>query len=1116
MPIVQTPVGRIQFPDGMSPEDMSWNIQNSFPQLRTPDFKTGKAAFEQPVEVVASGIVPPENETVTALAETAVLSTKPEAKTETEIHGDMGEELSKTGFGIVPGAVQRTITAEKDGTYVIDLDYIAPAIENVDPELMKSAYGENVGGWLTAAQHTAAGLVNGLLSREGLALGIPGAGPAFAKAFAVQMAVQAPVEAVKAAKAYEAGDMDAFKQHVVQAGALTVFTAGAVKSRTPNPIEAAAKASEAIIPKTVEALEQTGKVEPAPVPQEIGVASGASTFKKAVEAFAVHGPAAQSVIIDTAHTVPRLQPWEADKLISSSPEGIGKVPGAGRLLDPRASAFTEADRAIIANAKERGVGDSVAALWAESNKGKDPFPTDAEGMVTMAGGQKGRMSDVIEAEMREPGSQPMTPEQRGWVHDTWTPLLNDLQKMMDEERVGGEKRFRQFIREFVEAEDAIEAGRDPELKGYFPRIAIGKKAVEGKMSKTGGGTVGGKQFFQKKRQYKSEAQGAETTIYEPSLIKRASTLIARVYKAVADNRLANDESLGGRALSEGPPLFQKEGQVFQPAFQGKVFPKETADRLNKFYGESSHDWVRKLASLNDAAKAFQLTLDLSAPLTQGLPMLFSKPVAWAKATGNSLRALFDPLHMQKMLERPEIKEAANELVQLGVSLGRLQDFMAGAEKGKAVTKIPLLGRAVEATGRSFGAFMDLAKIEMWRGIREVVKPEDRQKMGEFVENLAGTSRMETIGISPGRALGERLLFLAPTYYRAGVSLVATAMTGGVSGSAARMALARFGSGLVLTAVAGMVAAGLTWDEIMERLNPAKGKFLKVPVKIGDRTTEVGFGHLLISLARLSGDTIEEATSDRPIGETATKTQEVWKSWLRKHAAPLPGFITDVGTGTDVMGNEIGTLHALVNQFIPITGKQAIEAVNNPNATLAQGAFDASLSFFGINAFPQSVQEMFRQGRNQMAQDKFGKDYEDLTLNQQASVHKEISKDQRFKLPPAAARAREMAFKNDVARQDRLLKALPEPTQKKLQELGLHVTGYEPRISVSGTDLPLTRQQTEKYEALIAEEYKITMARAPWASLEKNRPGVRQERLNQLLTLAKNRARAKFRAQQGKP
>lgn len=853
-----------------------------------------------------------------------------------------------------------------------------------------------------------------------------------------------------------------------------------------QPMEAYKFATEKPASRGIAASARDALASDVPHGTEAGFVRLPEEFRRVVEEFNVNDPVAPPVSIDTQNVVPRLQPWNADKLISSSPEGVGRIPGLGRLFDPRAGAFEQVDRAIITNAKERGVGETVAALWGETNKGSNPFKADADGNIALARGT-GRLSDVIEAEMRTPGSQPLTPEQRTWINEVWKPVHKDVTEMLEQEGVKG----------FDVSEGERGGGG-----AYFPRIAIGKKDTSSGKSKPSGGSVGGKQFFQKQRQYDSEAEGSGTTIYEPDAVKRVASYISRAYRAIADHRLSQDESLGGRALSDGPPLFQKEGLVMQPAFSGKVFPKETADRLNSFYGQSSHDWVRKLGQLNDAAKAFKLTLDLSAPLTQGLPVLFNRPGVWGRSTWNSFRAMMDPNHLGAVLNRPEMKEAASELAQLGVSLGRLQDFMAGAEKGQLITKIPVLGKAVEATGRSFGAFMDLAKIEMWRSFREIVPREKWPAMAELVENLAGTSRMESIGISPSRALGERLLLLAPSYYRAGVSLVATAAQGGAAGNAARMALARFGMGVTLVSVAGMAAAGLGWEEIKERLNPSRGKFLKVPVQVGDKKVEVGFGHLLISLARLAGDTIEEAQSDKPAGSGVER--EPWKKWLRNHSAPVPSTLTDLVTGTDAMGNDVSTTKAITSQFVPISADQALQ-----EGTIGQRAFDASMSFFGMNAYPQSVQEQFRNERDKMSQSKFGKEYESLPLGKQATIHKALKADPGFKTPPAGSKTRERAFENDVARQTRLLKSLSPEIQKHIEELGLHVTGYEPRIKVGGVDLPLTRKQAEAYGGLIAEEYAKVLKTAKWTNLANLKPEVRQDRLNELLLAGKNRAKTKF-------
>lgn len=796
------------------------------------------------------------------------------------------------------------------------------------------------------------------------------------------------------------------------------------------------------------------------------------------------------VQIDLKNPLPRLQPWENDKTISSNPEGLARIPG-GKFLDPRAGAFGEVDRGIIANAKERGVGKTIGALWGETNKGRVPFQADQTGAIKLTDGTKGYMSDVIEGEMAKPNSQAITPEQRKWIRDVWEPLNFDIRKMLSEEGVKG---FEISEGEMI----------DP-FKPYFPRVAIDKKNVPAGTPTTvmTGGSMGGRQFFQKERLYETEAEGSATTIYEPDPVKRVATLISQAYKAVADTRLSKDPALAGREIPIGGARFKTEAEVMQPAFRGRAFPVEIANKLNKQYGESTPEFLKNLSKLNDAMKSYQLTLDMSAPLVQGLPALFYKPKAWGKAVGNSVQAVFNENQMRKILDKPENAQAASELAQLGVGLARLQDFMAGATEGTMATRTPLIGPAIKGFGRGFGVFMDMAKMEMWKSLREVTPKNEWPRMAEFIENLTGTSRMETIGLTQNRALAERLLFLAPSYYRTAPALIRTMMTNGATGAQARNALARFGMGVVFTSVAGMMAMGLSWDEINDRLDPSQGKFLKVPVKVGDRNIEVGFGHLFTSVARLVGDTVEQANSDKPIGYGVEA--EPWKKWTRNHSGPVPSLIADLYSGTDPSGRDISNMDAILRRFTPITAQQAIDT----EGTVGQRLADASLSFFGLNAFPQSVRDQFTKERDTLSQSRYDKNYDQLPIEEQVEIHRELKKDNRFTPPPSTARAMEMAFQNDVARQQKVASAIKPAYSKKLEELGLKVTGYQPVITVGekpSTKLPLTRKQAERYEQLIIKAYNRTLREMDWEALAELEPEDRQNAFTEELSKAKTEAK----------
>ena len=202
------------------------------------------------------------------------------------------------------------------------------------------------------------------------------------------------------------------------------------------------------------------------------------------------------VDIQTGAVLPRLPNYEVEKQIASSPHGMARVPGLGAAVDPRAMAHTPADAAFLARANSVSKGKTFAALWAQTQwRNKDLFPVDKEtGTFQLANGERGYLSDVIEAELADPGSQPITHAQWQWIHNEWKPVLDEINRMMHNEGI------RQVVTEDMDVDLT---------SNYFPRPAIGKRTRD--VTGAGGrpaGKPGAKQFFQRSRKFESEAEGA--------------------------------------------------------------------------------------------------------------------------------------------------------------------------------------------------------------------------------------------------------------------------------------------------------------------------------------------------------------------------------------------------------------------------------------------------------------------------------------------------------------------------------------------------------------------------------------------------------------------------------
>lgn len=944
-------------------------------------------------------------------------------------------------------------------------------------------------------------------------------------AFGIDFATHLP----KAKEAYEAAKQSGDTRQAASIATQTILG---------GALLVAGGAHQALAPKTSAALKEVVKAEPIPetVPepaqtaQPLGITPPGSAFvQKVIEYFKPReSEAPPEVQIDTTHKAPRLQPYEQEKAIASNPQSLAGAPILGKLLDPRFGAKEPVDQAIITRAYSTSKGQTFAALWAETqNKSADLFPVEKDtGTIALADGSRNYLSDVIEAEMANPGSQLITEAQRNWIRNEWEPLKNDVEAMLREEGV---------------KEVSLAEGETSEVgSSYFPRPAVGKRTEESPSSVGGAKQIpGAKPFFLKKRLYESEREGAtsqQQVIYDPDFISRASKYLSGAYRAVADARLANDQSLGGRTPSEryallreqhepalnqlqgdaliefeaqlreqsAHPIWLKEAQVnVGPAFTGKIFPIEIAQKLQKAYGESSHDWVRKAQTVTDAAKAMKLTADMSAPFTQGLAMMFRHPASWAKSTAKSYLSLFRDDVVAKVLEKPENLQAAQEFTQSGGSFLRLQDFMAGAEEGKFATRIPILGKVIERTGRAYGTFLDLAKLEMWKAWKEKAPKEQWPVIAESIENSLFMGRMEQIGLNPGRALGERLFFMAPAYYRGAGGLVSTAFQRDVSGKMTRQMLASYASGVTLTAVASYVALGLSEDEIERRLDPRSGKFLKIPVMSGDgRNVEVGLGNVLSGVVRLMGESIEYHGSDKPI-DTGVE-QNPYLRFLRAKSAFLPALGIDAATGRDYFGNQLTIKDSLVRAFTPLVLQQLF---HNEKASVPQKMEDAMFSFLGLQSFPEDKRGLFVRERERLSGEKFGKPYSELRFPQKAAITRQLEREDRFKRDEATPKQIEAAFARGIERLTTLKKSLTPENQQKLERLAVKIPGYQNTISVNGVTVPLTEKEQERYEVILGEEYNRAIAAMPeMANLASFK---RQKVADRRMAVAKQKAKTRL-------
>jgi hypothetical protein len=695
--------------------------------------------------------------------------------------------------------------------------------------------------------------------------------------------------------------------------------------------------------------------------------------------------------------LPDFQPHDASKKIFSQPFGFERLPIIGAAFGGTRRLRGHINESLSAYWGERQVGRAVASAFGnEYSWLRKPFEIK-DGQITniepTGPNQSRYISDVFEGLQRNPNSYKLTPEQRS-AFDAVQALEKDFSRLEQRYNIGG-----RFDNEGAGANLSDQPGSGP----YFPRIVVSRPGGVTSGLPRGAG-VGAKAFFEKPRLFDTEAQGwAKGYKYEPDIVNRLATRVERLYKRIADKRLADDPSLGGTTrsavesqlresfaeeltsgamteskISQMADSIEKRGRVYEPAFFNKIFPEETATRLNRAFPVSNSRLRQAAVSVNNALKGLQLGMDLGVGFIQGQALLARHPYIWGKAQVNSVAAMFRreqfPNYVRQNLE------PIRELAQLGSSVGRLEEYMAGLGGEGILGKVPLVKHAIKPFERQFQTFLDVAKVEMWKAVRKTTPKEQWSDVAQTLESILSSSRMEGVGISQNRALTERALLLAPSYYRGGLNLIAAMAEKGVSGKVARQALTAYATaGVVLFYGVGKMA-GMSDEELKKRMNPMRSDFMDWKLNSRGKTLNVGPGGFYRSLLRLGGE----------IAKTSMDNPENWASlapnknpitrWYRGHGGPAVTIAWDQFSGKDFLGQDTD-MSSTVRYITPL----AAQALRGQPSRPSPGGEEVAGQFLGARVRQVTPkQELSTLHRDWLSKNQDPKVQEDLKRKNQLS------------------------------------------------------------------------------------------------------------------------------------
>lgn len=450
-------------------------------------------------------------------------------------------------------------------------------------------------------------------------------------------------------------------------------------------------------------------------------------------------------------------------------------------------------------------------------------------------------------------------------------------------------------------------------------------------------------------------------------------------------------------------LDPSEGMIAHPAFAGRIFPKEIAERMGKNLAmQPAKAWVRAALVPSTLSRTIGAGLDFGAPIIQGLPLLVRQPKQWAAATFKHFKALVDPMVRDRFIA--EHYDTAREMVRYGVQFNGSEFYEAvqGLRTGAGVRAG--LSKAAATVGRqtvgrfenAYSTFMDASSVYMWEAMapRWAEQGGKLHELAEFINHARGTMSTRALGVgATQRTVESTFMMFAPRYTRAGFALIADAATGGMKGAAARQAFANLAmAGLAMylgTGAAAVQAGSETREEVLANLSPVKnGHFNSqwLTRKIG--TDHVGIGGFYYWFLRTLIGTGAAAINNPGDLLTGDERYNPLLAGLRTRlfGAPYTGMLLDITLGRSYIGEPVtfdqpmSIASAVAQRFLPFWSEAYL--LQEPRGSIEALPFQLG----GFRVFPESWGEQVTKLSDDYAKaEGYDKPFADLRRDEQRTV-----------------------------------------------------------------------------------------------------------------------------------
>ncbi len=407
--------------------------------------------------------------------------------------------------------------------------------------------------------------------------------------------------------------------------------------------------------------------------------------------------------------------------------------------------------------------------------------------------------------------------------------------------------------------------------------------------------------------------------------------------------------------------------INQPGAAGRLFTPETAQTIASFTRQKSNKFWTVSGEISGALRMAEASLDFSAPLTYGLPLLAINPAAWARATAEHVMTFIKPEHHQRWLVQHQ-EQVMEFTAKYGGTIGGSEFYEAMGTMQKMALRNTKMGPAYMSikpfldfpldrlrgayfrAERAFGSFGDIARLELWQALRPMATTEaELYAIAQMCDKMTGVQSTEGLGIGvTQRQIESSLLFFAPRYRRAGYALMTDFFRGGIRGTIARKALARLTAGGIALYIGTCLALGQE-----PQLDPTASNFLCI--RISGRF--FGIGSFVISTVKFLADlTATGAENPGDLLKWSRRNNPTIK-YLYKQASPFTSSAVDLMTNKNFLGEELETpedyARYLTGRITPmaldemITKGNPLETGGVMGLVLGVGAGEAGMRVFEV-------------------------------------------------------------------------------------------------------------------------------------------------------------------------